>query len=111
MADEKNLQDSNSSLPHDEETQDGYKKRCYCQKCVGKYKEWCEKKKGEPHIVCKRKCYTVCQIKCHKEQTTYTDWGYHEKFEGKWEHKDAEHAPHPCESCKKPKNDCSCKKH
>lgn len=101
---------SDQSEQHDKVTEDGYEKRCYCEKCVGKYKEWCRKNKEEGNTTCKRKCYTVCEIKCKKAVVTHTNWGYHEKFEGKWEPYRAEPAPKKCDRCQHEKKDCSCKK-
>lgn len=94
---------------HDSYDEHGYKKRCYCEKCEGTYKEWCKKNKEEGCTHCKRRCYTVCEVICEKPITTTVHWGYHEKYEGKWEpyHK-AKPAPKHCPTCKKSAKDCKC---
>ena len=95
---------------HDEVGSDGeYKKRCYCEKCVAKYDLWCKEHAGEAHVTCKRKCYTVCEINCHKEQTFYKDWAFGKKYEGKWEeYSGKDHEPSKCE-CGSDSSECSCK--
>lgn len=95
---------------HDEITQDGYKKRCYCEKCVATYLEWCKQHKEKPTTTCKRKCYTVCEIECHKEQLHVKDWAFGKRYEGKWEpYQKKTHEPKHCK-CGKPKKECQCKK-
>lgn len=109
MAEELKHSSKSDSEKHDSVKDNGeYEKRCYCEKCVGKYKEWCKKQKEEGCSTCKRRCYTVCEIKCKKTDVIHTHWGYHEKFEGKWEHYRAEPAPKNCEKCKKEHKDCKC---
>ena len=95
---------------HSYEDKDGFKKRCFCQKCEKKWKEWCEKHKKEGETHCKRKCYTVCEYKCKKPVTTVFNWGYHKKFVGEWEKHKAEDVPKRCKHCKKHENNCDCKK-
>lgn len=95
---------------HDHVDKDGYKKRCYCQKCVKRYKEWCEKKKDEGCTTCKRRCYTVCEIKCEKTDIIRTYFGFHEKFEGKWERYDSQPVPKHCNKCKREEKECECSK-
>lgn len=100
---------SDQSEKHDTVNEKGeYEKRCYCQKCVGRYKEWCRKNKEEGCTTCKRRCYTVCEIKCKKTDIIHTNWGFHEKFEGKWENYRAEDAPKHCDKCRKDRKDCNC---
>jgi hypothetical protein len=96
---------------HDRYDEDGYKRRCHCEKCIRTYDEWCKKRKEQGVTHCKRKCYTICEIKCEKPVTTTFNWGYKKEYEGKWEsyHNDKP-VPKPCNSCKKEGKSCSCKK-
>jgi hypothetical protein len=87
------------SEKHDSCDESGYKKRCYCEKCKRKYDEWCHKNKEHGHTVCKRKCYTICEIVCEKPVTTITHWGFKKEYEGKWEH--YHHKEEPPKHCKK----------
>lgn len=92
---------------HDEITEDGYKKRCYCQKCTKKYDEWCREHKDEGHTSCKRRCYTVCEVICEKPVTTVTHWGYKKEFEGKWEKYHDKKVPAKCSECKRSRCRCN----
>lgn len=98
------------SLEHDSYDENGYQKRCYCEKCVCKYKEWCKKNKEDGCTTCKRRCYTICEIKCEKPVTTLYEWGYKKAYEGKWEPYRSEPTPKPCNSCKKAQKECRCGK-
>lgn len=101
------MADSDSGK-HDEydEKSGQYKKRCYCQKCVKTYNEWCKRQKEHGNTRCRRKCFTVCTIECEKDHTVTTRWGYDQKFEGKWEdYKHARPAPRDCKD--KKKDDCT----
>lgn len=69
---------------HDECDESGYKKVCRCEKCVRKYNDWCKKNKKHGETVCKRKCYTVCEVKCERPTTSVTRWGFTEDSETKW---------------------------
>lgn len=100
----------NKSLEHDSYDDNGYQKRCYCEKCKRTYDEWCKKNKEDGCTTCKRRCYTICEIKCEKPVTTVFEWGYKKEYEGKWEHYRSEPVPKPCVSCKKPTKECLCKK-
>lgn len=100
--------ESGSESSHDSYDDHSYKKRCYCERCKGTYNEWCKRHKEAGHTVCKRKCYTVCEIQCHKEVVHHKDWAFRKEYEGKWEpyHGD-KHEPKKC-ACGKAKNECSC---
>lgn len=101
---------SEKSEQHDSVDESGYKKRCYCQRCEGKYKEWCRKQKEHGTTHCKRRCYTVCEVVCEKPVTTIKHWGFHEKFEGKWEKYAAQPVPKDCGCGGKDGCDCDSKK-
>lgn len=76
---------------HDECDEHEYKKRCYCEKCVKKYDEWCRRHKKDGKPKCYRKCYTVCEIKCKKPCRKVKKYGYKKLYEGKWQHYDPKH--------------------
>jgi hypothetical protein len=99
------------SAEHDSYDENGYQQRCYCQKCVATYKEWCCRNKSEGVTHCKRRCFTICEIKCEKPVTTVTKWGYKKRYDGEWEKFRSEIAPKPCKSCKKEQKECRCKSH
>lgn len=96
---------------HDSYDENGYKKRCYCEKCKKSYDDWCEKNEEDGVTHCKRKCYTICEIVCEKPVTTVTHWGYKKEYEGKWESYRAEEAPKKCHKCKHEMTKCSCEKY
>jgi hypothetical protein len=73
---------------------------------VKKYKEWCEEHRKDGDKTCKRRCHTVCEVKCEKKSTIKKEWGYKKLYEGKWEHHDAKE-PKYCDKHKK--SDCGCK--
>jgi hypothetical protein len=93
---------------HDEVTKDGYKKRCYCEKCKRKYDEFCKKSKHEGKVKCQRKCHTICEIKCEQPVEITKHWGYKKEYETKWDHFRPERAPRKCDKCKKDKEHCGC---
>lgn len=96
---------------HDSYDENGYKKRCYCEKCKRKYDEWCRRQKESGHKTCKRKCFTICEVKCEQPKYILDKWGYKKEYEGKWEpFHDKEPKPKHCDRCKKEKKDCSCRK-
>jgi hypothetical protein len=100
-----------SEHAHDEVNENGdYKRRCYCQKCVALYEQWCKENKGPARVSCQRKCITICEIECHKEQTTYKDWAFAKEYEGKWEpYEGKDHEPKHC-GCGKDQEHCECSK-
>lgn len=76
---------SDNSREHDIVREDGYKKRCYCEKCVKQFDHWCDVKKHEGKALCKKKSVTICEIVCERtDQKTYF-YGHKKEFEGKWE--------------------------
>lgn len=93
---------------HDEHDEHGYKKRCHCQRCKRTYDEWCRKHKEEGHTTCRRKCYTICEIKCEKPIHKRLHWGYKKEYEGKWEPYHKVREPR-CHKCKRERNECECK--
>lgn len=96
---------------HDEYDNKQYKKRCYCEKCTHSYVEWCKKHKEDAHTMCKRKCYTVCEIECQKKQVHVKDWKLNKRYDGKWEpYHGKVHEPEKCSSCKQEKCSCADKK-
>lgn len=96
------------SEKHDSYDDKGYQKRCYCEKCVRTYEDWCKKHKEDGSTHCKRKCYTVCEVKCEKPVTTIHTWGYKKDYEGKWEHYRSESVPKRCGKCKSERKECRC---
>lgn len=104
-------QKSDHSAKHDSHDENGYKKRCYCEKCKRTYDEWCKSHKDEGKTQCVRKCYTICEIACEKPITKIVKWGYKQEFEGEWEpYHHAKPAPKHCNKCRKESKDCSCRK-
>jgi len=96
---------------HDSYDENGYKKRCYCEKCKRIYDEWCRNNKETGQKVCERKCYTICEIKCERPKVIVKHWGYKQEFEGKWEpFVDPLPVPKHCGRCKKENADCKCDK-
>lgn len=94
---------------HDEYDDKGYKRRCFCQKCTGQFKHWCAEHRDQKDCECQKRSYTVVEYKCHETQLVHKKFGYHEKFESKWEHVDCENVKQPkhCK-CGKPEESCSC---
>lgn len=70
---------------HDSYDDSRYQKRCYCEKCKKKYDDWKKEHEEKGETVCKRKCFTVCEIVCTKKIEKELNWGYKKKYEGKWE--------------------------
>lgn len=70
---------------HDESNENGYKKRCYCEKCVKSFDEWCDVKKHEGKPLCRKKSYTICEIVCERTDSKTYFYGHKKEFEGKWE--------------------------
>jgi hypothetical protein len=93
---------------HDSHDDNSYKKRCYCEKCKKKYSEWCHEHKSKGETFCKRRCYTVCEIKCKKNVTLHKKWGYKKLYEGKWECHHEKKCPKGCKCDKHDKHDHSC---
>lgn len=85
MSIRRNLDDLLDHDGHDIIVDGQYKKRCYCQKCTHSFDIWAQKQKEEGRVTCKRKCITLCEIKCEKPVTTVYNWGYKKEYEGKWE--------------------------
>ena len=105
------MAESKSEL-HDSYDENGYKKRCFCQKCTEQYVLWCKKNKKDGVTHCKRRCRTVCDIKCVKPVTTVYKWEEQQRFEGKWESYKELPVPKDCPSCKQAPKNCKCgKKH
>lgn len=78
-------QDNSSDDKHDEHDENGYKKRCRCQKCKRTYDEWCKEKQNQGQTVCKRKCYTIVEYVCEKTDVYKHTFGRKKRYEGKWE--------------------------
>ena len=70
---------------HDSYTDSKYQKRCYCEKCKKKYDDWKKEHEEKGKTVCKKRCFTVCEIECTKKVEREINWGYKKKYEGKWE--------------------------
>lgn len=70
---------------HDKHDEHGYKKRCFCEKCVKTFGEWCDVKKHEGKPLCRKKVYTICEIECERTDSKTYYYGHKKEYEGKWE--------------------------
>lgn len=63
-----------------------YEKRCYCEKCVKKYDEWCKVHPTHKDKKCvERKCVTICEYRWQRPCAFAEEGGFKKKFETKWE--------------------------
>ncbi len=94
---------------HDQITDNGYKQRCYCEKCKAKYDEWCKRQADKGQKICKRRCYTICEVVCKQPKLVVDRWGYKKHYEGKWEnYNDFDIKPKHCKRCQKDRKHCTC---
>lgn len=87
---------------HDESTDELYMKKCKCDRCGERRKEWCRRFEGKEKIHCVKKCRTLRVYRCRQENKTTKHYGWKREFKREWhDHKEKEECPKNCKDCKK----------
>lgn len=70
---------------HDVEESGKYIRKCSCDKCEQRYKDWKNKQKHEGKVNCVKKSVTYETVVCEQDIKIKKKWGYEKKHHGKTE--------------------------